>query len=45
MVDQKHVFGLALNGARHALAMLRTKDERAEDQEIERALKKRDPVA
>ena len=44
MIDQQRVFGLLLDGARDALAVLRAEDQHAKDQEVERALEQRDAV-
>jgi hypothetical protein len=40
VIDKEHLIGLALNGARDPLAMLRPKHENSENQQVERALKK-----
>jgi hypothetical protein len=44
MIDQQRILRLLLNRARDALSVLRAEDERAEDEEIERALQDRDAL-
>jgi len=40
MLDQQLFFGGVLNGAGDALAVLRSKDEGAQNQQVQRALQK-----
>src|SRR5439155_11089163 len=42
VIHEQRFFGLLLNGARDALAMLRTKQQRAQDQQVESALQEVD---
>ena len=44
MVDEERVAGLLLDGARNSLAVLGAEQQRAEDQQVERALEEGDAV-
>ena len=44
MINEQGLFRLLLNGARDALAVLRPKEQRPQDQQIEGALQESDPA-
>ena len=44
MIHQKDILGIQLNGVGNALPVLRTEDQDAEDEEVERPLQQGDAV-
>jgi hypothetical protein len=44
MIDEKDLFRLALNRARHALAMAGPQNERLQNQQVQRPLQQGDPI-
>lgn len=45
MINDEHFIRLPLNGARNALPVARAEEQYPEDQEVERALEKRNSLA